>query len=75
MIEKYNIKQLSEDDRPREKLRDKGAASLSDAELLAILVGSGTAELNAVQLMQNILSDCDNALSRLSRMGIDDLCQ
>jgi len=75
MIDKFNIKQLSEEDRPREKLRDKGALALTDAELLAILVGSGTPEMNAVQLMQNILKDCDNTLSRLSRLTISELCE
>ena len=75
MAEKRNIKQWSEDDRPREKLRDKGAASLSNAELLAILVGSGTPELNAVEMMKSILADCGQALSRLSRLTIADLCR
>ncbi|MDY5079157.1 MAG: UPF0758 domain-containing protein, partial [Prevotella sp.] len=49
------ISDWSEADRPREKLRDKGAETLSDAELLAILIGSGSTKESAVALMQRIL--------------------
>ncbi len=68
-----NIKNRAEEDRPREKLRDKGAEALSNAELLAIIIGSGTPEKDAVTLMQEVLSDCDDELNRLARMTIDDL--
>ena len=62
---KLNIKQWAEDDRPREKLMLKGAAALSNAELLAILIGSGSADESAVALMKRLLSDCDNRLKTL----------
>ena len=60
MAEKLTIANWSPDDQPREKLRDKGAEALSNAELLAILVGSGTPGVSAVELMQQILSDCNS---------------
>ena len=47
----YAISRWAEEDRPREKLRDKGAETLTDAELLAILIGSGSTKESAVQLM------------------------
>lgn len=72
---KINITDLNEEDRPREKFEAHGAAALSKAELLAILIGSGYAEENAVQLMQHLMSDCDNSLATLGRMGIQELCQ
>lgn len=61
------ITDWSEADRPREKLRDKGAETLSDAELLAILIGSGSTKESAVALMQRILSACDNNLNTLGK--------
>ena len=67
------IKSWSEDDRPREKMMTKGRLALSDAELIAILIGSGTRELSAVQLSQSILSKAENNLNNLSRFSIDDL--
>jgi len=69
------IKSWSEDDRPREKMIIKGRLALSDAELIAILIGSGTRELSAVQLSQTILSKANNNLNHLSRFSIDDLMQ
>ena len=69
------IKSWSEDDRPREKMILKGRLALSDAELIAILIGSGTRELSAVQLSQSILSKANNNLNHLSRFSIDDLMQ
>ena len=51
----FSIKNWSQDDRPREKLRDKGARSLSDAELVAILIGSGSVQESAVDLSKRIL--------------------
>lgn len=69
-----NITELSLDDRPREKFAAHGAASLSKAELLAILIGSGNTEENAVQLMQRIMNDCLGSLATLGRMDIADLC-
>ena len=70
---KLTIANWSPDDQPREKLRDKGPVALSNAELLAILVGSGTPGVSAVELMQQILSDCHNNLNTLGKMSIRDL--
>ncbi len=69
------IKEWSPEDRPREKLALHGAEVLSDAELLAILIGSGNTEESAVALMKRVLYDMDNSLSRLSKMSIDELCR
>ena len=73
-MEKLTIAQWSEDDQPREKLRDKGPQSLSNAELLAILIGSGAPGTSAVELMQDVLNDCNNNLNTLGKMSIRDLC-
>ena len=67
---KLSITDLDRQDRPREKLEASGAAALSNAELLAILIGSGSAEENAVQLMQRVLYDTGNRLDALERMTI-----
>ena len=74
MGERLTIAHWSEDDQPREKLRDKGPQALSDAELLAILIGSGTPGISAVDLMQDILRDCNNNLNTLGKMSIRQLC-
>ena len=55
MSQRLTIANWSPDDQPREKLRDHGAQTLTDAELLAILVGSGYPGMSAVELMQLIL--------------------
>ncbi len=73
MSEKLTIAHWSEDDQPREKLRDKGPQALSDAELLAILIGSGTPGVSAVDLMQQLLRDCHNNLNTLGKMTIREL--
>lgn len=73
--EKLNINQWAEEDRPREKLMRLGAETLSDAELLAILVGSGSTKETAVELMKRVLSDCENNLNSLGKMTIDELCK
>ncbi len=73
MSEYLSIKQLSKDDRPREKLIDKGRSSLSNAEILAILIGSGTREKSAVQLCQEILGSVNNDLNRVAKLSIHDL--
>ena len=70
---KLTIDKWSPDDQPREKLRDKGAETLSNAELIAILVGSGYPGVSAVELMQKILSDCNNNLNTLGKMTIREL--
>ena len=75
MSGKLNINQWATEDRPREKLERLGAQALSDAELLAILVGSGSTKEDAVTLMKRILSDCNNNLNTLGKLTIRDLCQ
>jgi DNA repair protein RadC len=75
MNSKLTIADWSEEDRPREKLERLGAQALSDAELLAILVGSGSTKEDAVSMMKRILSDCNNNLNTLGKMTIHDLCQ
>ncbi|OYT12667.1 MAG: hypothetical protein B6I19_09160 [Bacteroidetes bacterium 4572_114] len=71
--EKPSIKYWAEADRPREKLLLKGKASLSDAELIAILMGSGNTEESAVDLAKRILSDVQDNLIELSRLSVNDL--
>jgi DNA repair protein RadC len=70
---KLSIKQWAVEDRPREKLLSKGIRTLSDAELLAILIGSGTKEASAVDLAKEILGTTGNNLNDLSRMSVHDL--
>ena len=60
------IKQWSPSDQPREKLRDQGARFLSNAELIAILIGSGTLDVSAVDLSKIILSSVQNNLNALA---------
>ena len=64
------IKHWAEDDRPREKMLTKGKNALSDAELLAIVLGSGTKELSAVEVARSILEDVNNDLEALSRRSV-----
>ncbi len=72
-ISYLSLKNLPADDRPREKLIDHGRASLSNAEIIGILIGSGTTEKSAVQLSRDILTTVDNNLDRLARLTIHDL--
>ena len=74
-MDKLNINQWAAEDRPREKLMRLGAQALTDAELLAILVGSGSTKEDAVSLMKRILAGCNNNLNTLGKMTIRDLCQ
>jgi len=74
-MEKLTINQWSEADRPREKLMRLGAEALSNAELLAILIGSGSPKETAVDLMKRVLSDCHNNLNTLGKMTIQQLCE
>lgn len=69
------IKDMSEKERPREKLLEKGAEALTVSELLAVIIGGGTTTQTAVELMKNIMSDCEDSLVNLSRMTVDDLMQ
>lgn len=70
---RLTIKRWAEEDRPREKLTLKGKAALSDAELIAILIGSGNKEQTAVELSQYILNKCSNDLSNLARLSVKEL--
>ena len=70
---RLTIKNWDEQDRPREKLLLKGKTSLSDAELIAILISSGNSEQTAVELSQHILSACENDLANLAKLSIKDL--
>jgi DNA repair protein RadC len=67
------INQWAEDDRPREKLLLKGKAVLSDAELLAILLGSGTVSVSAVDLAKQILASTNHNLHELAKLSLKDL--
>ena len=75
MTEKKSIKEWAADDRPREKMMAKGKAALSNAELIAILIGSGNSELSAVELSRSILDSVSNDLIALSNLTLDDLMQ
>jgi DNA repair protein RadC len=68
-----SIKKWAEDDRPREKLLNKGKQALSDAELIAILIASGSKNESAVQLAQRILATHKNNLHELAKLSINDL--
>ena len=70
---KTSINHWAEEDRPRERLLSEGAGALKKSELLAILIGSGSADESAVELMQHVLDDCGNNLYALSRMTAADL--
>lgn len=69
----FNIKSWAEEDRPREKFLLKGRAALSDAELIAILIGSGTTSMSAVDLARHILHEAGNDLNRLARLSVKEL--
>ena len=75
MVKHLSVKQWDEADRPREKLAAQGAENLSSAELLAILIGSGSTKESAVALTRRILGDCKNSLRQLGRMSIEELCR
>ena len=74
-MEKLNINQWAEEDRPREKMAAQGAETLTNAELLAILIGSGSQKESAVDLMKRILADCKNNLNTLGKLSVQDLCR
>lgn len=69
----FSIKNWSNDDQPREKLRDKGKSALSDSELVAILIGSGSRYESAVDLSKRILASVDNHLNELGKLSIKQL--
>lgn len=70
-----SIKHWSDDDKPREKLVQKGKSVLSDAELIAILIGSGSRSESAVKLSKRILASVDNNLNELGKLSIKQLMQ
>jgi DNA repair protein RadC len=67
------IKDWSPEDRPREKLVLKGRSSVSDSELIAILLGTGTSTLNAVDLAKRILQRCNNDLHTLAMLSVQEM--
>jgi DNA repair protein RadC len=69
----FSIKYWAEDDKPREKLMLKGRAALSDAELIAILIGSGSRNESAVELSKRILASVDNNLNALGKLSLPQL--
>jgi len=71
---RLRLKQWAEEDRPREKLLIHGRRSLSDAELVAILIGSGSKDETAVELSKRILGDVQHDLSSLSKLSLANLC-
>lgn len=71
----FSIKNWSQDDQPREKLRDKGKSSLSDAELVAIIIGSGNRNESAVDLCKRILARVDNNLNALGKLSLKQLME
>ena len=73
-MNKLKISEWAEEDRPREKMASLGAETLSNAELLAILIGSGSTKESAVELMKRILADCNNNLNTLGKRNISELC-
>jgi len=72
---KLSIKEWAVEDRPREKLMRKGIQTLSDAELLAILIGSGTREESAVELARRMMHGYQDNLNNLAKAGMDELCK
>lgn len=78
-MENYNskitIKTWAEEDRPREKLLSQGRRTLTDAELMAILLGSGSTTETAVELSKRILHSCNNDLNALAKLSVTELCK
>ncbi|MBQ9231481.1 MAG: DNA repair protein RadC [Prevotella sp.] len=74
-MDKLKITLWAEEDRPREKMMRLGAEALSNAELLAILIGSGSTKESAVDLMKRILNDCHHNLNTLGKKSMSELCQ
>ena len=73
--ERKTIKHWAADDRPREKMIEKGKGTLSNAELIAILIGSGCGDLSAVELAREVLNAVDDNLYDLSKLSIEELKQ
>ena len=75
IMENLSIPFWAEDDRPREKMMLKGRSVLSNAELLAIIIGSGTRKKSAVEVAQEILSSNNNKIKNLSKRNLNELCK
>ena len=73
-MENFTIKSWALDDRPREKLLSKGKNALSDAELIAILIGSGNRNESAVALSKRILQSVNGNINELSKLSVEKLC-
>ena len=73
--DRKTIKNWAADDRPREKMISKGRGVLSNAELIAILIGSGSGELSAVELARQVLDSVGDNLYDLSKLSIDEMKQ
>jgi len=71
----FSIKHWANDDKPREKMVQKGKSILSDSELIAILIGSGSRNESAVELSKRILASVDNNLNELGKLSIKQLMQ
>ena len=71
--DKLSINQWAEEDRPREKMERLGASTLSNAELMSILIGSGSTSESAVELMRRVLDGCNNNLNTLGKMSVQEL--
>ena len=74
MADKLSINRWAEEDRPREKMMSKGAQALTNAELLAIFIGSGSGDDSAVSLMQKVLASYGDSLDRVGRLSVEELC-
>ena len=72
--DKLNLKQWAPEDRPREKMKQKGAKALTNAELLAILIHTGNTEDSVVALTQKLMASCRNSLSELGKLSVRELC-
>ena len=72
--DKLNLKQWAAEDRPREKMKQKGAGALTNAELLAILIHTGNTEDSVVALTQKVMASCRNSLSELGKLSVGGLC-
>ena len=72
--DKLNLKQWALEDRPREKMKQKGAGALTNAELLAILIHTGNTEDSVVALTQKVMASCRNSLSELGKLSVGELC-
>ena len=68
------FKELSPEERPREKMKEKGVGALSNAELLAVVLRSGTGGVSALELAQKLLSDAEGKLSALHGMSLERMC-